>query len=218
MCLTAWLKRLIAQNCLFLVMQSTPSCSPHCCFRNVVMCFLCVRQRFAGVNGALRCSNWLLHFVVLICLCIGSQPRMLPADFQQVATNWNALLDALSAGSLPATLPANFSQVPSNKDTIPLNVLYLSNNNFTGALPASWGNSTTGWSSFMQRLALDGNQLTGTLPQVWSDSKSLSSLGKLNLVGNQLTGSIPWSTANMPDLLNLIVLPGKHQRLRCVSA
>ena len=62
----------------------------------------------------------------------------------------------------------------------------------------------------MQRLALDGNQLTGTLPQVWSDSKSLSSLGKLNLVGNQLTGSIPWSTANMPDLLNLIVLPGKH--------
>lgn len=178
-----------------------------------MMCLLSVRRRFAGVNGALWCSNWLPRFVLLICTYVSSLPRMLLANFPHVATNWKALLDSLFAGSLPATLPANFSQVPSNKDAIPLNVLYLSNNNFTGALPEQWGSRTIGWSSFMQRLALDGNQLTGTLPQVWSDSKSLSSLGKLNLVGNQLTGSIPWSTANMPDLLNLIVLPGKHQRL-----
>lgn len=112
------------------------------------------------------------------------------------------------AGALPATLPSNFSLSSSNKNVISLNVLWLSNNSFTGSLPDLWGDSASGWGPFMQRMFLNGNQLTGSLPELWSSSQSLANLGKLDLSNNALSGSIPWTTRNLPALLNFIVLPG----------
>eukprot|EP00884_Botryococcus_braunii_P010037 jgi/Botrbrau1/19034/Bobra.0100s0062.1 len=110
-------------------------------------------------------------------------------------------LDGLGLkGSLP----------PDVADLGYLQVLNLSSNSFTGALPDNWG--YPGALPNVTVLLLDSNQLQGDLPAGWANSGSLANLVLLNIANNNLSGHLPdnWGSGG---LVNLRVLSLKHNML-----
>ncbi|MXY42896.1 MAG: hypothetical protein F4Y50_02350, partial [Dehalococcoidia bacterium] len=73
--------------------------------------------------------------------------------------------------------------------------LYLHDNELTGSIPANLGRNTG-----VARLWLDRNNLNGTIPPALS---GMTSLRTLNLRDNQLTGSIPPQLGTLSRLLQL---------------
>jgi Leucine Rich Repeat len=93
---------------------------------------------------------------------------------------WARSLDGLGLkGSLP----------PDVADLGYLQVLNLSSNSFTGALPDSWGYPTA--LPNLTVLLLDNNQLQGSLPSGWANPGSLYNLVLLNIGNNNLSGVTP---------------------------
>ncbi|MDE2718634.1 MAG: fibronectin type III domain-containing protein [Chloroflexota bacterium] len=74
-------------------------------------------------------------------------------------------------------------------------ILYLHDNELTGSIPANLGRNTG-----VARLWLDRNNLSGTIPPALS---GMTSLRTLNLRDNQLTGSIPPQLGTLSRLLQL---------------
>ena len=83
-----------------------------------------------------------------------------------------------------------------------LRYLHLSNNKFSGSIPAKIGSisGTTKYLGNLLELSLDGNQLTGSIP---SNLGNLTNLKTLNLRNNSLTGSIPSQLGNFRNLERL---------------
>ena len=122
------------------------------------------------------------------------------------------------AGTLPADLPLAFTAPEPNGTTGSLHSIYLSNNSIVGSLPAQWGDDAVGWRWNLERLYLFMNSLSGSLPASWSDASSLYRLSRVDLYQNQLTGPITWTKANLPNLGNLVLQPGKHMHVRSLPS
>ena len=112
------------------------------------------------------------------------------------------------AGTLPATLSDQF--IASGISN--LSYLVLTNNSISGFIPPLWGDAIHGWKDGLSALYLDQNRLTGVLPQLWSDSKSLINLTIMYAYDNMLSGPVGWDAANLPSLLNLVLLPGEFNK------
>ncbi|KAK1299122.1 Protein BRASSINOSTEROID INSENSITIVE 1 [Acorus calamus] len=114
----------------------------------------------------------------------GSLPDSIPADIE--------LLD-LSSNNLTGPIPGTLFQTPN----FALKELYLQDNLFTGAIPASLANC-----SGLVSLDLSFNYLTGPIP---SSLGSLSRLRDLIMWMNLLEGEIPPELSNIRTLENLIL-------------
>ncbi|RXZ81543.1 hypothetical protein EBB07_14565 [Paenibacillaceae bacterium] len=99
----------------------------------------------------------------------------------QVALLWNT--------RLTGEIPTSYSNLRR------LQVLDVSQNQLTGALPASLSGLTD-----MRRLAASDNRLTGTLPAGYS---AMSKLTVLDMANNDLSGSIPASYGAFEQLSKL---------------
>eukprot|EP00803_Ostreobium_quekettii_P000399 evm.model.scf_50.10 EVM.evm.TU.scf_50.10 scf_50:171781-173942(-) len=84
--------------------------------------------------------------------------------------------------------------IPSTVTSLPLVIMDLGENLFSGQIPR-----TVGRSPFLRDLLLDNNLLTGTIP----DHISKWSLQVLDLRNNMLTGTIPVSMADLKTLTTL---------------
>ena len=82
-------------------------------------------------------------------------------------------------------------------DLANLHILWLANNQLTGAIPAELGNLAN-----LQRLILGNNQLTGAIP---AELGNLANLQNLDLSDNELTGSIPAELGNVANLQRLVL-------------
>ncbi len=84
--------------------------------------------------------------------------------------------------------------LPENVDFPRLDKVFFSRNNFTGPLPATWGESLSG----VKMLSVSKNKLNGTLPSEWS---RLTDLFELSLFTNlNITGTIPQEWSAMESL------------------
>ncbi|KAL6131735.1 hypothetical protein ACLB2K_070109 [Fragaria x ananassa] len=112
--------------------------------------------------------------------------------FGSIPDNTIGKLDALRVLSLHSnflngTLPSDVLSIPS------LKYLYLQNNNFSGAIPASL-------SPNLIVLELSFNSLSGIIPTIISN---LTRLVELSLQNNSISGPIPNLSLTGPKLLNL---------------
>lgn len=89
---------------------------------------------------------------------------------------------SLDSLGLKGSLPPDVSELGF------LQVLNMSTNGFTGALPDSWG--YPGAMPNLTVLLLDNNQLQGSLPSAWANTGSLQNLVLLNLGYNNLSGAL----------------------------
>ena len=165
-----------------------------------------------NLTGSVPWSAWALpDFFLNLDLAYnnltGSLPPTLPASLQELRLRANALTGSLPAellerlprltnqsafdvafnrltGQLPQALvlPPGHPELAMTVD--------LSNNSFSGPLPAAWDcGSARGPDS---RLSLSGNQLSGTLPA----SSSLLAFGSVDVCGTRLTGGwVGWGAA-----------------------
>lgn len=108
-------------------------------------------------------------------------------------TNWSSLLRlSASRNSLIGWVPTDVCQHAQHVE-----VIDLSNNNFTGLLVEGLGICT-----HLQVLDLGGNNLHGSIP---SDIYNLSSLTKLSLAKNNLTGILDEAVGNLVNLEQLML-------------
>lgn len=93
----------------------------------------------------------------------------------------------LSGNQLSGPLPASWYKFKNVKE------IKLDMNALTGSLPDEWGDLKR-----IRRLYLNGNRLSGTLPDAWGEK--MDQLQSLFLASNSLQGTVPASWAQMTNL------------------
>jgi hypothetical protein len=121
--------------------------------------------------------------------------QLLPRNITGLDLQWNGL-----QGPLPEAFVAGTG----------LEVLLLGNNNFSGPLPASWGNTLLHLRTVDISVDFngDGPNLSGVLPESWRSLSKLQYFRCGDVACNGLTGSIPETWKQLDRLEYLILSKG----------
>eukprot|EP00760_Papus_ankaliazontas_P007610 PhM_4_TR1339/c0_g1_i1/m.48581 len=104
----------------------------------------------------------------------------------------------LSSNQMSGTIPSWCNTAAKSGGVIPIRVVWLGGNKFTGSMPPAWGMC----GGRLTEIDLSSNLLSGTLPPEWSQMRNLK---VLQIFGNTLTGDLPkeWSQLSSVTELSL---------------
>ena len=124
----------------------------------------------AGRTASLACRNnaQLIpyrHYVPMLVLHLSCQTAAhITLEFIRSHPSRHMYVYVVHAGNLPA----RFKNLPK------LRRLWLTYNDFTGSLPAAWGEP--GAFPKLKSLTLSGNRLSGSVPSSWGNASAFPSL------------------------------------------